>query len=70
MGYNISTMHIWRMFNGECECPMCKLRVKTECDIAELYLSEAVMEDAEREKVNKYGFAKTISTFYIQAKTN
>jgi hypothetical protein len=58
MGYNISTMHIWRMFNGDCECPMCKLKLKTECDIAELYLSEAVMEDAEREKVNKYGFCK------------
>lgn len=58
MGYNISTMHIWRIFNGNCECPMCKLKLKTECDIAELYLSEAVMEDAEREKVNKHGFCK------------
>ena len=58
MAYNISTMHIWRLFNGNCECPMCKLRKKTESDIAELYLSEAVMEDAEREKVNKFGFCK------------
>lgn len=58
MAYNISTMHIWRLFNGECECPMCKLKKKTECDIADAYLSEAVMEDAEREKVNKYGFCK------------
>ena len=58
MAYNISTMHIWRLFNGNCECPMCKLKKKTESDIAELYLSEAVMEDAEREKVNKFGFCK------------
>lgn len=58
MGYSIATMHIWRMFNGQCECPMCKLRVKTECDIGELFLSEAVMEDDERKLVNKYGFCK------------
>jgi hypothetical protein len=58
MGYNISTMFIWRYFNDECECPMCKLKQKTECDIADAYLSEAVMEDLEREKVNKYGFCK------------
>lgn len=58
MGYNISTMHLWRLFNGDCECPMCKLKQKTENDICELYLSEAVMEDAERAKVNKYGFCK------------
>ena len=58
MAYNISTMHIWRLFNGDCECPMCKLKQKTENDICELYLSEAVMEDAERAKVNKYGFCK------------
>ena len=58
MGYNISTMHIWRFFNDECECPMCKLKVKTDCDISESYLSEAVMEDAERAKVNKYGFCE------------
>lgn len=58
MGYNISTMHIWRLFNGDSECPMCKLKLKTECDIAESYLSEAVMEDDEREQVNKHGFCK------------
>ncbi|MBR6737026.1 MAG: hypothetical protein IKL82_01515 [Clostridia bacterium] len=58
MAYNISTMHIWRLFNGDCVCPMCKLKTKTEGEIAEMYLSEAVMEDAERAKVNKYGFCK------------
>lgn len=58
MAYNISTMFIWRLFNEGCECPMCKLKQKTENDVCETYLSEAVMEDAEREKVNKYGFCK------------
>ena len=58
MGYNISTMYIWRNFNGECSCPTCKIRQKTESDFIDLYLSEAVMEDAEREKVNKYGFCE------------
>lgn len=58
MSYNISTMFIWRLFNEKCECPMCKLKQKTENDITESYLAEAVMEDAEREKVNKYGFCK------------
>ena len=58
MNYNISTMYIWRNFNGECTCPTCKIRQKTESDFIELYLSEAVMEDAEREKVNKYGFCE------------
>ncbi len=56
MSYNISTMYIWRYFNGECECPMCKIKQIVERDIADLYLSEAVMEDAERARVNKYGF--------------
>ena len=58
MGYNISTMYIWRNFNNECECPMCKIRQKVECDIADSHLSEAVMEDHERELVNKYGFCE------------
>ena len=65
MAYNISTMYIWRNFNGECECPMCKIHQKTECDICDSYLSEAAMEDAEREKVNKYGFcAKHYDVLY------
>ena len=58
MSYNISTMFIWQYFNNECECPTCRLRQKTESDCAETYLSEAVMEDAERMRVNKYGFCK------------
>jgi hypothetical protein len=37
---------------------MCKLKTKTEGEIAELFLSEAVMEDDERALVNKYGFCK------------
>ena len=58
MSYNISTMFIWQYFNNECECPTCRLRQKTESDLADTYLSEAVMEDAERMRVNKYGFCK------------
>ncbi len=58
MSYNISTMFIWQYFNNECECPTCRLRQKTESDCADTYLSEAVMEDAERMRVNKYGFCK------------
>lgn len=51
-------MFIWQYFNSECECPMCRLRQKTESDYAETYLSEAVMEDDERMRVNKFGFCK------------
>ena len=58
MSYNISTMFIWQYFNNECLCPTCRLRQKTESDLADTYLSEAVMEDAERMRVNKYGFCK------------
>ncbi len=58
MGYNISTMYIWRNFNGDCECPMCKIKQKIECDIADNYLSDAVMEDNERTQVNKFGFCE------------
>ena len=58
MGYNISTMYIWRYFNNECECPMCKIKQIVERDLADQYLSEAVMEDAERAKVNKFGFCQ------------
>ncbi len=59
MGYNISTMYIWRYFNSECECPMCKIKQIVERDLADSYLSEAVMEDAERAKVNKFGFCSS-----------
>ena len=51
-------MFIWEFFNGDCECPMCRLRQKTESDCADTYLSEAVMEETERGHVNKYGFCK------------
>ncbi len=56
MSYNISTLNIWRTFNDNCVCPVCEIRKKTDAEISEMYLSEAVMEDAERHKVNKYGF--------------
>ncbi len=52
-------MYIWRYFNGECECPMCKIKQIVERDLADSYLSEAVMEDAERAKVNKFGFCSS-----------
>ncbi len=58
MSYNISTMHIWRFFNENCVCPVCEIRKKTDADISEMYLTEAVMENEERKKVNKYGFCK------------
>ena len=58
MSYNISTMYIWRYFNGECDCPMCKIKQIVERDLADSYLGEAVMEDAERERVNKLGFCE------------
>ena len=67
MGYNISTMYIWRYFNNECECPMCKIKQIVERDLADQYLSEAVMEDAERAKVNKFGFCQS---HCMQAETN
>ena len=60
MSYNISTMYIWRHFNNECECPMCKIKQIVERDEADSHLNEAVMEDAERELVNKFGFCKKI----------
>ncbi|MBQ9782795.1 MAG: hypothetical protein IJW26_06430 [Clostridia bacterium] len=56
MSYSISTMFVWRFFNNECECPLCKLQSKIESDLINLYLSEAVMEDDERKLVNLYGF--------------
>ncbi len=59
MSYNISTLNIWRTFNENCVCPVCEIRKKTDAEISEMYLSEAVMEDAERHKVNKYGFCHT-----------
>lgn len=37
---------------------MCKIKQIVERDLADSYLGEAVMEDAEREKVNKYGFCE------------
>ncbi len=58
MNYSISTMFIWRYFNNECNCPLCKLKNKIETDALSLYLSEAVMEDDERLLVNKLGFCK------------
>ena len=58
MSYNISTMYIWKFFNENCVCPVCEIRKKMDADISEMYLSEAVMENEERKKVNKYGFCK------------
>ncbi len=56
MSYSISTMFVWRFFNDEYDCPICKLQSKIESDLINLYLSEAVMEDDERKLVNLYGF--------------
>ena len=58
MSYNISTMFIWRYFNNECDCPTCRLRQNTERDLADSYLNEAVMVEAERALSNKFGFCK------------
>lgn len=58
MSYSISTMFVWRYFNNECDCPLCKLQSKIESDLINLYLSEAVMEDDERKLVNLYGFCQ------------
>jgi hypothetical protein len=38
---------------------MCKIKQIVERDLADQYLSEAVMEDAERAKVNKLGFCQS-----------
>ncbi len=65
MSYSISTMFVWRFFNDECDCPLCKLQLKIENDLLNLYLSEAVMEDEERKLVNAYGFcAKHYDAMY------
>lgn len=58
MSYSISTMFVWRFFNDEYDCPICKLKSKIESDLIDLYLSEAVMEDDERKLVNEYGFCQ------------
>lgn len=58
MNYNISTMFIWQFFNEDNLCPMCELRRKTEHDLVDQYLNEAVMEDINRGEVNKYGFCE------------
>ena len=58
MSYSISTLLVWRYFDNQCDCPLCKIKNKIESDLINLYLNEAVMEDDERHLVNKYGFCK------------
>ncbi len=56
MGYHIDTALIWEKFKEKNECPICEIEKIVEGWIVEQFLTEAVMEDASRERVNKSGF--------------
>ena len=58
MNYHINTILIWDYFKEGSECPLCAIRSHIEKQFISSYLNEAVMEDACREEVNKYGFCK------------
>ena len=58
MQYHINTILITEHFNGSEECPLCAIRKIVEVRLAEQFLSEAVMDDETRAKVNKLGFCK------------
>lgn len=56
MNYHIGTMLIDENFDGECGCPICRIKKRVDQRLTEQYLGEGVMEDHTRAEVNKLGF--------------
>ena len=58
MNYHIGNMLIYQEFNGQNECPLCRIRAIQEKRLIEQYLNESVMEDFQRRLVNERGFCR------------
>ena len=56
MQYSIGTGLIIQEFHDGCECPLCEIKKTVEKRLADEFLSDAVMDDDMRAKVNKKGF--------------
>lgn len=56
MNYHIGNMLIYQEFNGNNECPLCRIRNILEKRLVDQYLNESVMEDFQRRMVNELGF--------------
>lgn len=56
MNYHINTILIWDSFKNKEGCPLCMIQSEIEKQLISRYLNEAVMVDACRAEVNKYGF--------------
>lgn len=58
MKQHIDTIPIWEAFQADCECPLCRLRLKNEAMYVDNFLGASVMEPSTRVEVNQKGFCQ------------
>ena len=53
---HIDTIPVWDAYKADCECPLCRIRLKNEAMYVDNFLGASVMEPSTRVEVNKKGF--------------
>ncbi len=58
MHYHIGNLLVYQEFNGNCECPVCRIQAILEKRLVDRYLNESAMADDRRHEVNAKGFCR------------
>lgn len=58
MKQHIDTIPVWEAFQADCECPLCRIRLKNEAMYVDNFLGASVMEPSTRVEVNQKGFCQ------------
>ena len=49
MKQHIDTIPVWEAYQADCECPLCRIRLKNETMYVDNFLGASVMEPSTRE---------------------
>ena len=58
MKQHIDTIPVWEAYKADCECPLCRIRLKNEAMYVDNFLGASVMEPSTRVEVNQKGFCQ------------
>ena len=58
MKQHIDTIPVWEAYQADCECPLCRIRLKNEAMYVDNFLGASVMEPSTRVEVNQKGFCQ------------
>jgi len=58
MKQHIDTIPVWEAYQSDCECPLCRIRLKNEAMYVDNFLGASVMEPSTRVEVNQKGFCQ------------